>query len=670
MALTDKQLEVISEALLPLFQHLEQEVIVDVANRIKESMAYTRTAELEVESMQKLGYSPARIRKEAMKILESDAEFRKMVAKNTLEHKKKVKKLLREITKAAQDETGKILTDVGDMSYFDDLRIWKEGGKELTDNSFLPQLVDAMRQQLSGNLQNLTKTTGFKTMSGFEAMESLYQKELDKAIIKVSTGTFSKEQIVYDVVHNLASSGLRSIDFASGRSMQLDTAVRLAMRTGAHQLAGKITDQNIIRMKENLVRISTHRGARNTGPGHANHEQWQGKVYFIKEGNDYSKEAVRIGQNSITSLWHATGYSVDGEHENDPLGLYGYNCRHRHYPWFEGISTFPKVDEELRPVTIKGKTYDYYGITQKQRSMERSIRALKREREAMNALEMETKEISGKIKRKIREYEEFCESAKVDAKINRLRYECGTSDLKKTKAWKAFKTISEEGEQGDIMGVVRGIFSKVYDHKPIKISELPTLHANRINLIIDSAPQDVRKFTLDNIDKVGIINEKYLGRAHNTSKGIRFNINKQVTDKRGSYTTFFHELGHNLDMQYGDISVLHVFKTSLQNDFDDVVNSYCKYYNVSRDTAFIEIGKSISGHKFHSISDLCGGMSDNKCIGTYGHEDEYWGKKPNALETEAFAHFYEATIRNDVDKLHLIKQMFPNAYKIFEDMLR
>ncbi len=442
MALTDRQLEIISESLVPLFQYLETEVIIDVANRIKNSLAYTRTAELEAESMQRMGYSPAKIRSTAMKLLRSDPEFRKMVAKNTLDHKKTVKKLLKSIMQSANAGKDSVLKDAGDMSYFDDLRIWKEGGKELTDNSFLPQLVEAIRQQTSDAFKNLSTTTGFKTMSGFEAMENLYQRELDKALIKVCTGTFSKEQVIYDVVHSLADSGLRTIDFSSGRSMQLDTAVRLAMRTGAHQLSGKIIDKNIEQTGVNLVRISKHWGARNTGIGHANHEQWQGRVYFIKEGQDYSEEAKRIGQDRITSLWYATGYSVDGEHENDPLGLYGYNCRHRHYPWFEGISTFPKEDPQPQAVTINGKTYDYYAITQKQRSMERAIRALKREREVLKALEMDTKGVNVKIKRKIREYEEFCDVAKVDAKHNRLRYESGTSDLKKTKAWKNMKKIA------------------------------------------------------------------------------------------------------------------------------------------------------------------------------------------------------------------------------------
>ena len=451
MALTDEQLEYISDALIPLFQYLEEQVIIDVANRIKESMAYTRTAELEAVNMRKLGYSPARIRKEAMKLLKSDPEYRKLVAKNTLEHKKKVRKLLQSIMKSAQAAKDKILSRAADLSFLDDLRVWKQGGKELTDRSFLPQLVDAARQQTSETLKNMTKTTGFKTMSGFEAVENLYQRELDKAMIKICSGTFSREQVVYDVVHSLAESGLRTIDFSSGYSMQLDTAVKLAIRTGAHQLSGKIMDADILQTGVNLVYVSRHWGARNTDTGHANHEQWQGKVYFIKDGTDYSEEAKRIGQDRIMSLWYATGYSVDGSKANDPLGLYGFNCRHKHHPWFIGVSELTPEDPEPEAVTINGRTYDYYAIEQKKRSMERRIRAMKREREAMKALNMDTKQISKSIKQKIYDYENFCDTAKVKSDINRLRYESDTSDLKKTEAWKKYEeyTATEKKEVAD-----------------------------------------------------------------------------------------------------------------------------------------------------------------------------------------------------------------------------
>lgn len=437
--LSDEQLEIISEALQPLFQYLEKEVITDIARRIQKTLTYSRTAELQAISMRELGYSPARIRKEAMKILNADPEFRKQVAKNTLEYKKEVRDIINEITKEAYKANDEIVAGAGDMSWISDLSVWKAAGKPITDNSYLPQLVKAFAGQTEGELKNMTRTTGFKTMSGYESIGNAYKNELDKAMIKICSGTFSRDQVVRDVVHNLAKSGLRSIDFDSGYSMQLDTASRLAIRTGCHQLAGKVTDKNIEQTGENLIYVSKHWGARNTGTGHANHEQWQGKVYYIKPGQDYEEEAKRIGQEYITDLWYATGYSCDGAHENDPLGLDGFNCRHSRYPWFEGVSEFPDESPEPKPVTINGKTYDYYAMTQKMRSMERGVRALKREKEALEALGMDTTEMKAKIKRKTAEYKEFCKTCNIRPKTERLRYESDTSDLKKTDAWKKFE---------------------------------------------------------------------------------------------------------------------------------------------------------------------------------------------------------------------------------------
>ena len=74
--LTEEQLEYISATIVPLFQYLEKEVIADIARRIAKTLTYSRTAELQAIAMMKLGYSPARIRKEAMKMLNADLDFR------------------------------------------------------------------------------------------------------------------------------------------------------------------------------------------------------------------------------------------------------------------------------------------------------------------------------------------------------------------------------------------------------------------------------------------------------------------------------------------------------------------------------------------------------------------------------------------------------------------
>ncbi len=459
-----------SGAIVPLFQYLEHEVIADIARRIKKTMTYTRTAELMAMDMQKMGFSPVKIRAEAMKLLNADADYQRVVENNTLEYKKSVKELITGIVDKAAREGNEIVANAGEMSWIDDMRVWESAGKELTDKSFLPTMQRAFARQTKDTIKNLTRTTGFKTMSGYEAVQDAYRRELDKAMIKLCTGTFSQEKVINDVIHNLAQSGLRSIDFASGYSMQLDTAVKLAIRTGCNQIAAKTQDENIMNTGENLVYVSEHWGARNTGDGVANHEWWQGKVYFIKDGTNYSKEAHRIGQDRIMSLWYATGYSVDGSRENNPLGLHGYNCRHQHYVWFEGISSLPAKSPEPAPVIINGKTYDYYAMTQKMRAMERNIRALKREKQAQEKLGVDSTQTNAKLRQKRREYKEFCEKCNVPERTVNLRVDSGSSDLTRTKAYRKYQ---EEYFNSSLRSKTLGASDAVGDGKePICIGQI------------------------------------------------------------------------------------------------------------------------------------------------------------------------------------------------------
>lgn len=453
--LSDEQIEIIAEVLIPLFNYLEREVILDTTERISNTMAYTRTAELKAVSMRALGYSPARIRKECMKLLNADEKYRKAVAKNTLEHKREVRRLLNEIWREAEKESGEVLKDAADTSYMNDLSIWKAAGMELTDDSFLPQLVKAFEKQTRGEFKNLSRSTAFKSVNGYETVGNVYKRELDKAMIKVCSGAFSKEEVIRDTIHNLAASGLRTVKFESGYSMNLDTAVRNAVRTGVHQMQAKMMDENIRQTGVKYVYVPKHWGARNKGTGHANHEAWQGKVYAVAAG-DHTGEAQRIGYHTIEELYEATGYSADGSRENDPLGLHGYNCRHTHRPWFAGISDLTDFPEDPEPasVTIGGKTYDYYAVTQKMRSMERGVRALKKEREALRAMDLDTKEIDYKIRRRTEEYKDFCKATKVKEKSERLRYECSKENLRRSKAWKETKSAEQSIEKSTDSGIM------------------------------------------------------------------------------------------------------------------------------------------------------------------------------------------------------------------------
>ena len=73
---------------------------------------------------------------------------------------------------------------------------------------------------------------------------------------------------------------------------------------------------------------------------------------------------------------------------------------------------------------------------------------------------------------------------------------------------------------------------------------------------------------------------------------------------------------------------------------------------------------------YHAVWDLLKATTDMPVRKDSGmHTKEYW-KKPGRLEHEAFAHFFSASLLEDEEKRKSLQQTFPQAWKIFEEMMK
>ena len=492
---------------MSLFTDFEDEVIADIARRVKKTGRYTETAELMAKSMREQGYSPAQIQKEVMKYLRADKAYQKAVAENTKAYKEEVHENIKAIVKEAQKAGDTIVSEAGEMSWNSDLSMWAEHGVDLKKPNSMSQLKKAFALQTANELKNLTRTLGFKNANtGTEGILSAYQRELDLAVIKVSTGTFSYDQAVKDCIERLAKSGLRHIDYESGRTYQLDTAVRNAVRTGCSQLAGKIMEENLKSSEQDLVITSQHLGSR---PEHA---PWQNKVF------SYSGKSRKY-----PDFFKETGYGT-------VTGLKGANCMHDFYPFWEGASVIPKDLKEPAPVMINGKEYTYYQCTQKQRSMERDIRAIKREINACEALGMDSQELHSKLKMKMSEYRKFSDSANMKPKNNRLRIVAGSNDIKKTKAYNKFKELEKKKEN-----------DKIELRKYKKMLETRTIvqmDSNVRSLSIEGTPNSIA----DLIDEAGNVKQR---RVYGTNGKVMVDYDTTDHNKPKYHPTGAHKHEYN-----------------------------------------------------------------------------------------------------------------------------
>lgn len=399
--LSDEQIEIlIDEYLIELYQELEKQVITDIARRVRKTSRLTETAEIMVKSMKEQGFSSSKILVEVYKHLNASSEYKKEIAENTYAYKQKIKKEIAETVKKARELGDEIVAKAGEMSFNSDFKMWYQAGKDLKESRMLKQIVESFQKQTNGALKNITKTTAFKnTELGTVDTLNAYQRALDVYLLKLASGNFSYDAACNDVIKQFANSGLRTVSYESGRTYQIDTAVRNTVRTGLSQLSGKITEKNCEITGQDLVIISQHWGCRDT------HINFQNEIFSM---NGKSKKYPHIE----APLGEGCAYGR-------PEGLCGPNCRHHFYPFFEGISEKPELIPEPSPKEYKGKVYDYYEATQKQRSMEREIRALKRERYIIDKA-TELKRINALISVKSKEYHQFSEYIGIRAKDNRL----------------------------------------------------------------------------------------------------------------------------------------------------------------------------------------------------------------------------------------------------------
>ena len=293
-------------------------------------------------------------------------------------------------------EMAKLYADAAQETYTRDRDLYTATGKAQTpysQNRELQQMVNGIINQTNGTIENITRSTGFMIKDPttgqlrFTSTSDIYNSYLDRNITAMLSGAFDYNTMIRKTVQELSSSGLRSVDYASGRSNRVDVAVRRALLTGYAQVTSQVTFSNAADLGTDLFEVSWHPDAR------PDHQPWQGKVWTRRELE------TKCGYGSVT-------------------GLCGANCRHVFYPYVKGVSHRQWTDAELAtrnaaentPKTYKGKDYTDYQATQHQRQLETAMRAY-RERTLLlldgDAAEEDITISRAKLRALMQQYREF-----------------------------------------------------------------------------------------------------------------------------------------------------------------------------------------------------------------------------------------------------------------------
>lgn len=360
------------------YQDLELRIMQDIVRRIKKAGEITSTADWQINRLRILGYSSEDIERETKKALN-----------------------------ASYPEMFELYDQVIEWEYVRNKDIYNQINAKyipFDQNEQLKQITDAIIDQSLEDLENVTNSLGFYLDYGngnkiITPLSQVYTNYLDAACFDIVTGAFDYNSVLRRVVTQLTNSGLRQVEYSSGRTNRADVAARRAVMTAVSQITGKISEYNAVKLGTEYFEVEWHAGARPT------HSVWQGRVW--------TKEQL---------------YSVCGL--GTVTGLLGANCYHTYYPYIQGISERNWTDEwleeqeqkENEPKEFQGKEYTLYEAKQRQRQMETAMRAQREKVQLLQHGGADQQEVilqKAKYQAQLNEYAKF--SNKMDLEQERER---------------------------------------------------------------------------------------------------------------------------------------------------------------------------------------------------------------------------------------------------------
>lgn len=239
-------------------------------------------------------------------------------------------------------------------------------------NKVLKKQIKAIADITAKEYANISKTSAIgytirdnKGNIVFKNVSDIYKEAIDKATLNIVQGKTTQSQEIRNFMKQIGQSGLKTVDYESGRSMRLDSALRMNIQQATRDMTNNLQQQFGEEFGADGVEISVHS---NPAPDHL----FQGRQFTLKEyENMQSGKPFKDYQGrQYNAIERAVGQ---------------WNCYHYIFNIVLGVNKPLYTEKQLKEIEeknqqgfdIDGKHYTNYEGTQLQRALERKIREQK-----------------------------------------------------------------------------------------------------------------------------------------------------------------------------------------------------------------------------------------------------------------------------------------------------
>ena len=358
-----------------LSDEIIDKVIERLVNRIEQGNTYV--LEQIAKSIKKIGTLSPTNAQRLIQVFKYGGDYQKIVkqlAKITNLNVRDIYKIFEEIARNDY-EFAKQFYDYRKVKYI-----------PFDENIALQRQINAIAEMTAKEYVNIARTSaiGFSIRDKnkniiFQDLSKTYNDAIDKAILNVAQGKTTFQEEMYDLMNQLGSSGLRVLDYENGRTLRLDSAIRMHIKDNIRSMHNEMQQQIGREFGSDGVEITVHLSP---APDHA---LVQGKQFSTKRPSKNELSEFEKFQSDEDS------YSYDGtffskEHNgHDRRSIGQYNCYHYTFAIILGVNKPQYSNEQLQEILEKnekgfdfdGKHYTFYEGEQLQRKLETEIRKQK-----------------------------------------------------------------------------------------------------------------------------------------------------------------------------------------------------------------------------------------------------------------------------------------------------
>ena len=252
----------------------------------------------------------------------------------------------------------------------------------------------------------------------FYGLRETYNRVLDEALLNVGQGKETFDSAMTRILKDIGGSGLKTIEYESGRSVRLDSVVRMHLKGRLRELHNE--NQKIYgeEFGSDGVEISVHENPA------IDHEKVQGRQFSIAEYD-------RLNNGLEAKDYKGNTYTLDHDGKNGFRPISELNCYHYIFSIVLGVSEPEYSDKQLKEIIdsnnkgfeLDGKHYSMYDGEQLQRQLERKIREQKDIQILAKA--SDNMELVGEAQQKItqltKKYKELSDISGLPTKMQRMK---------------------------------------------------------------------------------------------------------------------------------------------------------------------------------------------------------------------------------------------------------